>query len=141
MKKAIGYISEIQLGYSNCIISCEEQKERIEDFCKRENIILTNIVKEISPENDLFERPGIQYLLKNLNDIDCVIVERPWCIGRKGSVLESFMKKLEEKNVGLICATKLWDCASQFVRRFYRDKKGESIEDEKNLNFDTAKVG
>jgi DNA invertase Pin-like site-specific DNA recombinase len=119
MKKAIIYVGDIKLGYCDGMICCEEQTGRIKSFCRQEDIQIVEVVKEITPENELFDRPGIQYLLNKCSGVDYVVVERPWCIGRRAAVLEAFLKKLAEKQVKLLCATRLWDCASQYVRRYY----------------------
>jgi DNA invertase Pin-like site-specific DNA recombinase len=124
MKKAIAYVNDIRLDYCNDTIECDEQCERIKKFCEEEDIELVEVVKEIDPESGLLDRSGIRYLLGKCRKVDWVIVERPWCLARRSSVLDDFLEKLDEVGVKLVCATHLWDCASQYIRRYhYRNEK------------------
>jgi len=119
-KEAIGYIGKIRLSLKKTrSISFKEQTEKITEFCEEENIRLLGIVKEKDCEARLFDRPGIIEVIKKCPDVDIVVVERPWCIARRSSILEDFLQVLKTYNVKLLCATHMWDCSSQFVRRFY----------------------
>jgi len=119
MKKAIAYTSHVSLDYCDKDLCCDEQSERIEKYCRDNDIKLTEVVREINCDTDLMNRPGVQYLLKKCSQVDYVIVERPWCIGRRSSVLDEFLDSLDRAKVQLLCATHLWDCASQYVRRYH----------------------
>jgi DNA invertase Pin-like site-specific DNA recombinase len=119
MKKAIAYMSEINLEYCQSSICCDEQLKRIESFCRENDIELVDVVKDSSQEPNLFNRPGIQYLLAKCQKVDFIIVERPWCLSRRSSVLDEFLSHIDNTRVKLVCATQLWDCASQYVRRYH----------------------
>ncbi len=119
MKKAIAYVSEINLEYCNSKIGCDEQIKRIEAFCRENDMELVDTIRDSSHDPDLFSRPGIQYLLARCQKIDFVVVERPWCLSRKSSILDEFLRRIDGSRVKLVSATHLWDCASQYVRRYH----------------------
>jgi len=119
MKKAIGYVSEINLDYCKSKIGCDEQLKRIESFCKDNDMELVEVVRDSSHDPNLFNRPGIQCLLAKCQKVDFIIVERPWCLSRRSSILDEFLMRLDNTRVKLVCATQLWDCASQYVRRYH----------------------
>lgn len=126
MKKVIAYVSEINLDYCQSKIGCDEQIKRIESYCRDNEMELVDVVRDSSHDQDLFNRPGIQYLLAKCQKVDYVLVERPWCLSRRSSILDEFLKKLEHMQVKLVCATHLWDCSSQYVRRYhYNFEKAE----------------
>lgn len=130
MKKAIAYVNDIRLDYCNGNIECDEQCERIKKYCEDEGIDLVEVVKEIDPDSDLLDRSGIRYLLGKCRKVDQVIVERPWCLARRSSTLDDFLEKLDDSGVKLVCATHLWDCASQYVRRYnYRNARASGSDE------------
>jgi DNA invertase Pin-like site-specific DNA recombinase len=119
MKKAIIYVSHIDLNYCNASICCDEQLERILKYCRDHDIDAVDVVKEIGTDEDPMNRPGIKSLLGKCRGADYVVVERPWCLSRRASLLDRFLRRLDQVGVRLVCATHLWDCASQYVRRFH----------------------
>ncbi|MFH1434391.1 MAG: recombinase family protein [Pseudomonadota bacterium] len=127
MKKAIGYVGDFGLScQSSTPIDYDLQCRRIKDFSRNEGLFLVETVMESDCKSDLPDRPGLQYVLSRCPEVDFVIVERPWCLARRSSVLGNFLQKLDEHNVMLVCATHLWDCSSQYVRRYYH-ARGEKF--------------
>jgi len=118
MKKAIVYINDISLGYCTSSLGCDEQLDRILKYCKDSDITVVEVVREIEDTEDLLSRPGVLSVLAKCKGIDYVVVERPWCLARRASLLDRFLGRLDQAGVRLVCATHLWDCASQHVRRF-----------------------
>lgn len=124
MKKAIGYVGDMCLSNQRGTpIDYDKQCQRIKDFCRKEGLCLVETVMEIDCESDLPDRPGLQYVLHRCPEVDFVIVERPWSLARRSSVLGNLLQKLDEMNVMLVCATHLWDCSSQYVRRYYHTRE------------------
>jgi len=118
MKKAIVYINEINPGYCKSSIGCDEQLDRILRYCKDNDISVVEVVRESEDVEDLLSRPGVLSVLGKCKGIDYIVVERPWCLARRASLLDRFLGRLDQAGVRLVCATHLWDCASQHVRRF-----------------------
>ncbi|MFA5999926.1 MAG: recombinase family protein [Candidatus Paceibacterota bacterium] len=113
--KAIAYTYDVILGKTGDIITKNEQKQAIEAYAKENHIkIIEWIDDEIYNEN-IMDRPGIQKLLKS--DFDIVLFERIWVLSRRISDLEPFLKEMEKREIRIECATTMWDCVSQIVRR------------------------
>ena len=118
MKRAIGYVVTPTPG-SRLEVACDEQQERIRRYCESEGLELLEIVEESGVQAHFLDRPQLRRLLQKVKDIDYIIVERPSCLSRNSSRLGELLERLDESNVRLACATLLWDCVSQSVRRHY----------------------
>jgi len=128
----IGYVARIHQGSgAGKIVTCGEQENMIKKFCDEEGIELLEIIKENDCSLPCLERPGIKSLFQKVGGVDFVIVERPWCIGRRASVLNQILSLLKTYNVRLLCASFLWDAASQYVRRYYCNSARKILEEVK----------
>jgi DNA-binding response OmpR family regulator len=126
MKKAVAYIGTICLDHTKKkTLGYDEQTVKIRQFCREQGIELVEVIRETDCDAPCLDRPGIKELLGKCSGVDHVIVERPWCIGRRASILGQFLQVLRTYDVRLLCATHLWDAASQYVRRFYSTLDGK----------------
>lgn len=132
MKKAIVYVNDINLGTCKSSIDCDEQLDRILRYCKDNDISVVEVVREVEHEEDLLSRPGVLSVLGKCKGIDYVVVERPWCLARRASLLDRFLGRLDQAGVRLVCATHLWDCASQHVRRFQYSRAAASCSEDES---------
>lgn len=128
--RAIGYVKNIILDKDTGeVITKEEQKERILNYVKLNDVDLVDIYEDNTEvEGDIMERPVVQKILKKIGDFDTILVERVWCFSRRYKELEPFLEKLSHMGINVVAASTLWDCTSQKVRQYYyRQKKKESL--------------
>jgi DNA invertase Pin-like site-specific DNA recombinase len=124
-KKAIGYVCDIPIVGTDEVIGKEDQRIRILNYAKKENIDLFGIYEDDEYTEPFMDRPGVKKILECNDDFDHVLVERVWCLSRKMKELKPFIERLEELNVELVASSCLWDCVSQQVRHRYMGSLAE----------------
>lgn len=119
VKKAVGYVCEIQIPGTDLVISKEDQRARILKHVQKENMELVCIYEDDAPTAEVFDRPGIQGLIDRKEPFDILLVERIWAISRKRQALEPLLRILDRRGVEVQASSYLWDCVSQQVRHRY----------------------
>lgn len=125
--RAIGYVKPILIDKDTGeVIPIEEQKERIIQYAKLNNIDLIEIYEDEDPTcTNVAERPAIKKILSKIGDFDLIVVERVWCLTRMYKDLEKFLDTLYDMGIQVVSASTLWDCTSQKVRQYYYKRKKE----------------
>jgi len=124
-KKAIGYVCDIPIPGTDLVISKEDQRLRILKFAEKENLELIAIYEDEAFTEDFMNRPGVKKILECPERFEVVLVERVWCLSRKRKEIEPFLKRLDARDVELVCSSYLWDCLSQAVRHRYMGSLAE----------------
>jgi len=125
MKKAVAYASDIILGRTGEVINCAYQKELIRRHAEEAGIEILAWFEDEMYNEDVLMRPGIQALLAFDRPYDLVLCERVWALSRSMAVLEVFFKELDRRGLDFSCATTMWDCTSQKVRRRFSPSLSE----------------
>ncbi len=128
-RKAVGYVCDIPILGTDLKISKEFQKERIQEYAKRENLELVCVYEDENYREDFINQPGVRDALNCGPTVDTILVERIWCLSRKRKELEPFLKTLDRKRLQLVCSSYLWDCLSQQVRHRYMGALAERQRD------------
>jgi len=124
-KKAVGYVCDIPIPGTDLVISKEDQRLRILKFAEKENLELITIYEDDAFTEDFMNRAGVKKILECPERFDVILVERVWCLSRKRKEIEPFLRRLDGRDVELVCSSYLWDCLSQAVRHRYMGSLGE----------------
>lgn len=128
-RKAVGYVCDIPILGTDLKIGKEFQKERIQEYARRENLELVCIYEDENYREDFINQPGVRDALNCGPTVDTILIERIWCLSRKRKELEPFLKTLDRKRLRLVCSSYLWDCLSQQVRHRYMGALAERQRD------------
>jgi DNA invertase Pin-like site-specific DNA recombinase len=124
-KKAIVYVSDVILGQTGEVISCEEQLARVTAHAQEHGIEVVATYRDEVYAEDPSERPGLKAMCVCKSDADTVLVDRVWAISRDWRVVRPLLQGMKDCGVKLECATVMWDCVSQMSRNFFRAKPVE----------------
>ncbi len=124
-KKAMAYVSDAILGRTGEVIGRGEQRERIVQYARENDIEVVAWFEDEAFSEDVLARPGVRALVDRIGECECVLVERTWTLTRQWPELRRFLARLDTCNVRLEAATTLWDCVSQMARQHYR--KGAAV--------------
>ena len=126
--KAIGYVKDICTSTGE-VITKEEQKEKIIQYAKLNNVNLIGILEEDDTIlESILDRAEVKKILQMAGEIDTVIVERVWCFSRKYGEVVTCLDELYKIGIKIVSALTMWDCTSQKVRHYYSKRKDEPIE-------------
>jgi DNA invertase Pin-like site-specific DNA recombinase len=122
-QKAVGYVCDIPIPDTSCMITRENQRNRIVSYAREANLDLVTIYEDPEFTEPFVNRRGIRQILTSKDQFDVLLVERVWCLSRKMRELEPFLERLYKRNVELKTCAYLWDCVSQQVRHHSLVKK------------------
>jgi len=126
-KKAIAYVSDIILGRTGEIISKAYQRQEIENYANEKGIEIVKWFEDDIYNEDILSRPAVQDILAFDGEYDIILVERIWTFSRRWQTLSSLFAELDRRGAKVECATMMWDCVSQMVRRRYTDSSCKGI--------------
>jgi len=129
-RKAVGYVCDIPILGTDLKIGKDFQKQRIQEYAKRENIEIVCIYEDDQYREDFLNQPGVKNAINCGPTVDTILVERIWSLSRKRKELEPFLRTLDQKRIQLVCSSYLWDCLSQQVRHRYLGSLGEKLRKE-----------
>ena len=129
-KRAIGYVCDIPIPNTDMVISKEDQRIRILKCVEQENLELITICEDEKYTEEFMNRPGVQKILNFRENFDVLLIERVWCMSRKMKELKPFLKKIDAKNVKMVCSSCLWDMTRQQGRHRYMEPLGEKMRKE-----------
>ncbi|MBI5529832.1 MAG: recombinase family protein [Deltaproteobacteria bacterium] len=125
MKTAVAYVGDIILGRTGEVIGRSYQRELIRRHADEAGIEIVAWFEDEMYNEDVLMRPGVQALLAFGRPYDMVLCERVWALSRSMAVLEVFFKELDRRGLNFGCATTMWDCTSQKVRRRFSPSLAE----------------
>lgn len=136
--KAIGYAAGTYVDYKGNVVDTETQIESLKIFAEKSHLELVTIFEDLDETEPVMERPGIRKMMATETDVEVILVDRVWCIGRTCTSVEPLLEKLDSKGMRLESAKTCFDVTSQYTRFWYSNPKKQAYKiARKARNLDT----
>ncbi|HOO56285.1 MAG TPA: response regulator [bacterium] len=117
----VGYTCSYAGGEATVSISAS--KAAIEEFAAGNELSIKSFYEDSDSNVSPVKRPAVREILNNEREIGTVVIDTVWCISKNRKVLREFLEIMDAEGIKLVVVNdSMMDCASQFVRRWYRDR-------------------